>query len=489
MENKRLLSDEELNSEYSVKVIEPNLYKILEDICKDNINIDLIDFNKLSRDFLFQPVELFHNEKLYEIQANFCADPFCKWYGLGKSNLNEDNITKLKKNIYVTGDFNNKVTNCNHDKEDFNRGVVTSSHTTTISNYSLALEIKRLLDIKTLASEKNMSHLFHEDWCPFKDSTPFTDKKQFRYKGRTKQKSKRWICHKCGKDKTISPELEENFTLGLQNSEKMIPLFKMLMNRSPIRGASNVLGITGDTIYRYIEDIYIRCLMFLEKHESEFLRKQNLGELYLSTDQLIYYNNNYSNKYSGFDTKVKERNHIQTRIISTVDNRSYYVFASDVAYDFNTSATDVLNDYIKFNEEFLTYNVQKNARFNLSSYVLDKVNKQYENLVKDDEVESKLSFDPKYELNRRMIYQILGYRQNYIKGMHVNSTYTCYAQYFILKNSLKYDKIFFVSDKDKGIATTLSRVFVDDIKEGKVHLLNISKPKNFNFSENAINRK
>jgi hypothetical protein len=88
-----------------------------------------------------------------------------------------------------------------------------------------------------------------------------------------------------------------------------------------------------------------------------------------------------------------------------------------------------------------------------------------------------------------MIYQILGYRQNYHKGMHVNSTYTCYAQYFILKNQLKYNSIFFVADKDKGIATTLSRVFTDEIKNGNVHILNVTKPKNYTYSEGAKNAK
>jgi hypothetical protein len=377
MENKRLLKEEELKGELAATVVEPYLYKILKDINKDNIPLNLIDFNALSREYLFTPIELTYEGQKHLIQANFCADPFCKWYGLGKTNLQQEHVTKMKNNIKLSGDFNNKYTNCNNDPEDFDRGVVTSSTTTTLSNYSLALEIKRLLDIRTLISVNNDDNaIFHKPDCRYKFINPFANRKFFERKAiNQRSKSIKWMCKECGKTKYVKPELEENFTIGLQNSEKIIPLFRLLMNGNSIRAACNILEISADTIYSYIELIYTRCLMFLEKHETNILSDMNLGDVYLSTDQLIFNNNNFCDKYKGFDTEVKERTHIQTRIISTVENRSYYVFATDIAYDFNTSATDVFNDYKKYNEELLTYYVQKNERLNLGSYVLDKVNK------------------------------------------------------------------------------------------------------------------
>jgi hypothetical protein len=48
----------------------------------DYPNLSMVNFAKKYNKQLYKPTTLIINGQEHKIQANFCVNPFCKWYGL-----------------------------------------------------------------------------------------------------------------------------------------------------------------------------------------------------------------------------------------------------------------------------------------------------------------------------------------------------------------------------------------------------------------------
>ena len=60
-------------------------------------------------------------------------------------------------------------------------------------------------------------------------------------------------------------------------------------------------------------------------------------------------------------------------------------------------------------------------------------------------------------------------REQYVNGLHVNSTYTTVAHYWLIKQLVKSSQWRMVSDKDNSIMTAFYRVFAKEIKRSDAH--------------------
>ena len=96
---------------------------------------------------------------------------------------------------------------------------------------------------------------------------------------------------------------------------------------------------------------------------------------------------------------------------------------------------------------------QKNARYRYSYYGATT-----DNNIKDNEVDDYID------------QRSLHLRKDYIDGFHVNTTYTSYAHFWLIRDILNVDKINYVSDEDNSIITALMRVFSDEIKSGTTNV-------------------
>jgi hypothetical protein len=127
--------------------------------------------------------------------------------------------------------------------------------------------------------------------------------------------------------------------------------------------------------------------------------------------------------------------------------------ASALNIHYNITADDIEIDVELLKENRLYNFAQKNARYRYSYYGASDDDEVKEN--EDDDVINNKS---------------LQLRKDYIDGFHVNTTYTAYAQYWLVKEMLNVDKVNYVCDEDKSLITSIMRVYTDEIKNGDVNV-------------------
>jgi regulator of replication initiation timing len=92
--------------------------------------------------------------------------------------------------------------------------------------------------------------------------------------------------------------------------------------------------------------------------------------------------------------------------------------------DYNVTTEDIERDIEVLKENHLYNFAQRNARYRYSYY----------GVADDEEVKENADYDLIDKDNLLL-------RKDYIDGFHVNTTYTAYAHYWLIKEMLNVDKI------------------------------------------------
>lgn len=425
--------------------------------------LDAVAFGKKYRHHLFNGVVLKIDGVKHTIQANFCLNPFCQWYGLPQHKYE---LLKSKPSRYkLEGSYGIKRIACNYVPDSNLKGAVVMSKVHVVSNWSLAEEIKRLIDINSISLLEG-DYEFHNHGCTSSNGTPYNNEKGFYKRGKSTSNSQKYQCKTCGKYTNVLPSIRESFSYH-QKKNDILPRFMLqIVNRTPVTRTLEQLNIGASTYYHKLEWVYRRCLEFLEKHETQKLKNMKFRTLWLNTDKLVYNLNNVRKKGKGTDYKEQERPLFPTHVVATVDEFSRYAFRTDVAFDFNINSDDILQDIEDLKEDKLYSFAQKNARYRYSYYGKNKKDELYDSIVEDN-IDSK----------------DLELRKAYVDGFHVNSGYTAYAQQWLLKQQLNANKINFVCDDDDSLKNAILRVYSDDIKAGKVNLFTCTHDKTLSSEE------
>lgn len=422
----------------------------------DYPNFSNVIFAKKYRDALYKPVTLTFNGSDHKIQKNFCTDPYCKWFN--KDQKRFDNI-KNKPYRYKLGtnNDNTKFIRCNSDPEGNSDGITLNCYNTALSNWSIAEEIKRLSTNDTVKDMvDNKDYVFHREDCPKKDLTPFDNPKDFYKRGKSTGKSQKWQCKLC---KKITNELPEraNSSNYHQKRNDILPRFSdLLISRTPVSRACNILGVSPSTYYNKLEWLYKKCLEFNERHETQAFKKLDFESAWINTDSMIYYLNNVRMRGKGGDNydEVEEQK-FPTQLIVSSDVDTRYVFRSDVAYDWNVTINDIADDTIIYREDHLDAFARKNARLRYSYFPVPPV------------LNDKETYD---EYADELVKVIK--RTDYVDGLHVNSTYTTTAHLWLIKQLVNSKKWRFVTDHDSSLITSTYRAFADDFtKDEALHFI------------------
>lgn len=419
----------------------------------DYPNLSLMDFSKRYRSQLYKPTKLTIDNKNYDIQANFCTNPYCRWYGLPQKKYT--NIQRQPSRYSLWGSYPTKTITCRHVPVSEPDGLtMDGDYVTPMSNWSLAQEIKRLVDINSLKPLES-DYQFHHEYCIIQDDTPFNKPTSFQKRGKSSSNSQKYICKTCKKMTNVLPDGRETFSYHQKRNDILPDFFMQLVNRTPVSRTLELLNIGASTYYNKLEWVHRRCLEFLERHETKKLKEIEFDTLWLNTDKFIYFLNNIRKKGYGTDYSEQERLQLATHIVATVDARSRYAFRTDLAYDYDVKPEDIVEDIKLYKEDKLDSFVQKNARYRFSYYGNRKLKKEdYMDDVADDILE----------------YSYLELRKSYVDGLHVNSSYTAYAQYWHIKKLLKVKKVNLVCDDDRTLLNAMLRVFSDEIRNGDTHV-------------------
>ena len=99
--------------------------------------------------------------------------------------------------------------------------------TESVSNWSIAEEIKRLITINTVVDKKE-KYIFHKDGCLNFDKNPFDSREAFYSRGKSTGNSQKYQCKTCKKITNVLPTTRENFSYN-QNKNDVLPLFTELL--------------------------------------------------------------------------------------------------------------------------------------------------------------------------------------------------------------------------------------------------------------------
>ena len=405
-------------------------------------------FKKKYRYLLFKPTTLSINGETHELQFNFCYNPFCRNYGLPQTRYEAiKNKPYRYKIVGTSGGESTSRIYCNDIEKIKTHGLSIENTSDTVSNWSVAEEIKRLITNNTVIPIEK-EYMFHHDGCPQQFTTPFENKKAFSRKGFSTSGSLKYRCNVCHKITNVMPSQKESYTYGQGKSSIMLDFTKDILSRTPVKRTCKKLGIASGTYYNKLEILYRKCLEFLDRHETKPLMDKQFGDLYLNTDMMIYYLNNVRQKgKGGKKDPIQPDKKYPTYLIASGDLKTGYVFRSDIAYDYNVSLDTIDEDTKLFHCDHSYSFLRK-----------------YERLRYPYSPQPPTDFDSQSTAEYIQEKAEFQNRKNYVEGCHVKSTYTTMAHYWLIKQQIRADNLFFVSDDDSTLQASIFRVFCDEIR-------------------------
>lgn len=414
-----------------------------------------------------QPFTLIYDNKEFEMQYNFCTDPFCNWYGMPQSHFQG---RKHRYRLSDSGPIDSELKSifCNKNSEQKHSSLVTKSSSVVLSNWSIAEEVSRLANNNKVV-DREPEYQFHKNDCTC-NASPFTSPELFHKRGKSSSNSQKWQCKKCKKMTNTLPAARECFSYHQQRND-ILPLFAdLLLNRSPVKRACEVLKIGNSTYYKKLEILYQRCLEFLERHETAAFSRSHFDEMYLDTDYLQYHLNNVRRKGRGgqrYDNLEDKK--LETYVAVTGEMFSRYILRADIAFNWDMPMEELWVQTWALKEHLLPYYSRANAHLRYSVY-------PQEPLCRDDKAVMQKYYDELEPILKR---------EQYIDGLHVNQTYTSLAHFWLIKQMVNSDKWWINMDDDNSLKTAVLRAFVQEIQDGqaqcfitKVNQKN-SKPKAF----------
>jgi transposase-like protein len=415
--------------------------------------LDPMKFSKRYHSHLYEPVSFSWNGQEYGIQYNHCANPFCESFGLTQERFDKVKHKPYRYKLQGAKNRRTKFIVCNDLPIVTKLPKATLNCTTNIfSNWAIAEEIKRLVELQTVI-EMEPEYVFHHDGCKYDGTTPFIEKSYFHKRGKSTGNSQKYQCKECKKYTNVLPKKEESTTYH-QKRNDVLPLFsKLLLNKTSVRRTCDMLEIGMKTYYTKLEWLYRCCLEFLGKYETRGFQHKSFDKIWLNTDKMQYNLNNIRRKGKGsMDSSFMDDSALQTHIVITADIHSRYVFRSDVAYDWDFTFEQLEEDTLLYREDHVDSFCRKNDRFRLSYYPQEP--------TKEDE-----QTYTEYIAELAKIKD----RNKLIKGMHINSTYTGIAHFWLIQQMVQSKEWRFVTDDDSSLATAIYRVFSKDFRLYNAH--------------------
>lgn len=440
------------SKESNIKVVPPFNPEVLQQRNIDYAALSDIKFGKKYRAYLYTPAYLEDGDTRIEIQFNKCSNPFCGRYGQ-KQKKYENIKGKPSRYKIGTNPSGNRLPLivCNTIQGEECTDEVITHTTTTVSNWSIAEEIERLIRINRVVPIE-VDYNFHKCDCENKESTPFTNPKDFYKRGKSTSNSQKYQCKKCKKITNVLPSQDKSFNYHQQRNELLLDMLKDILSRTPVKRTCEKLGMSPDTYYRKLEWLYRKCLEFLERYETEKFSQLTFDDMWINTDTLAYNLNNVKLKGKGGKKSLGQLDKkLATSIIASCDMNSGYILRNDVAYDYDISMDKIEEDTLKFHCD------------HSPSYL-----RKYERLRYSYAPQPPTEFDTQSEdeYNKELID--FNIRKNYVEGIHVKTTYTAIAHYFLISEMLNINNnIRFVSDNDATIQLAINKVFTDKFLENK----------------------
>lgn len=252
------------------------------------------------------------------LQVNYCRNTLCSNFGVTPGERDRRNRSAAAQDpAYVmTGGAGALMptATCGLCKESF----------PLKSNLAVAEEMARLSAYLAPIPELGCP----DQECAHWGKAVSTHPKLYQGFGSTSAGSRRFRCKHCTKLFSIPT----SSTPRQKRPDVNALVYRLLINKMPMRRICETAGIGPQTLYTKLEFIAERARAFAREQESQLLRGKALPPLLLSTDRQDYLLN--------WGTSADRRN---TRLhgVGTADNRSSYVFGMHLDYDSRLDPGDI----------------------------------------------------------------------------------------------------------------------------------------------------
>jgi DNA polymerase III epsilon subunit len=378
------------------------------------------------------------------VQVNHCKNPDCENYCVPAKNPTKSKSGKLNRGL--VNDY--KLTNVRDGKSL--TCTLCKTSTILVNNRAYVLESLRVENESSpkgasCPNEKILKGRGKGKPCKNNGKDIFSHpelyskkgKKTSSVKGSEHMISQRYECKECNKRFYVSL----NPQMGQQQTSINKHLFTALVNKGVINRIQEQLGVTPPFIYRRIQFFYEQCIQFEKWHIKNNLHKLANKPLEISMDRQHYLAN--------WNTKKDKR---PTKLVNTssVDNRTRYVLASTLNFDFNSDWEAIKKDHRK--------------RKDGNQPVYQRIYSQY--VISDTDVESD-DVDDALALKAPS------------KHLLVQQTYSLMAHLNLVKPFYEVaSQVNLFADDDEGFEMGICLVMSDFIKQQKLYPVLISAERN-----------
>jgi hypothetical protein len=254
-------------------------------------------------------------------------------------------------------------------------------------------------------------------------------------------------------------------------------VFKLLVNKMPLKRICETASITMDTLYRKINFIHKQCLSFAASYER-LLPQMNIHRLYLSVDRQNY---NINWMHAG------DKRNIVLNALGSADNKTSYIFGIHVNYDANIDAESVEKDAEQLGDNLLRPPFRRYARVWLAKdyidacgknksrnrrkkYLRDSIEEGYAEAAERDDVE----ISDVQTTETSLPYD----------GLLIHSDYTLYGHFFFLRSLFAgVGKVRFYLDQESGIRAACLSAFWIEVLEKRCDAFYVSVNKDLTINQ------
>ena len=385
------------------------------------------------------------------IQVNFCKNPRCPNFGVPASTKRQPRGPGARKK----GRDTYKIATSHGFKAPSLLCLYCHEYPGIKSNIGIYEEISRFLAYLAPPSPITCPN----ENCQNHSVNPGQPEKRFQLFGKTRSGSQRFRCRVC----------KVTLSVGSPTNRQRVPhknliVFRLLMNKMPLRRICEVAGISEETLYRKIDFIHSQCVRFAGSRERALPERQ-IRRLYVGVDRQDYVVNWASSA---------DRRNVTLHAVAAADNTTGYVFGTHVNFDPSLSPIDIegkveaIGDY-SADPAFRRYArlwlakdyieaVQRSTAFNPLDFVtgslMNNVAFAYREAAErsDTEVSEKQGEETMLPLS----------------GMQIHAEYTLYGHFFFLRRLFEnVEKVRFFLDQESAIRAACLSAFCDRIKEGR----------------------
>ena len=374
------------------------------------------------------------------LQVNFCKNPTCSNYGRPASTEKQPRGRQIEAilDTYTLSGGDRLRLNCNR----------CGDSPPIKSNLAIREEIERMSDYLQPTEEPACLNINCDNRL-----VGISISRAYYSFGKTKSGSQRFRCRLCNTTFAVS----QKATFRQKRSDINELVFKLLMNKMPLKRICETASISMDTLYRKIDFIHDRCLEFVADHER-LLPQMPIRRLYLSVDRQEY-TINWS--FAG------DKRNIRLMALGSADNKTGYVFGIHVNYDAHINAAAVEDDANRIGDSDPSPPFRRYARVWLKQDYLNALGKSQKRHVKRNRLRDDIEASYGETANRDDIEDpdIQTAETGLpFKGMLIHSDYTLYGHFFFLRKILAgTEKIRFFMDQESGIRAACLSAFWEDV--------------------------